>query len=120
MRHRAFVNDLNLQTHNRASVVVVWLLLLSLGWVVWDERILAVAIGFAAVLLRLNLPLYRWFAQKRGWPFTLRVIPWHWLYYAYNAIAFALGAVNYARSAFARGQIHPHRPGALHSPAVDS
>ena len=32
-----------------------------------------------------------WFAGKRGWPFALAVIPWHWLYYGYNGLSFAVG-----------------------------
>ncbi len=113
LRHRAFVNDLNLQTHNRVSVVTLWLLLVSLGLSLYDPRSLVIALGLALLLLLLNLQLYRWFASERGWGFALRVIPWHWLYYGYNAVAFVLGALRYGRSAFARGHLHPNRPGAL-------
>jgi glycosyltransferase involved in cell wall biosynthesis len=113
LRHRAFLNDLNLQTHNRISVAMLWLLLISLIASLWTPGLLGGA-GVAALLLTaLNWPLYRWFARKRGFGFALRVIPWHWFYYGYNAIAFALGAWRYARSAFARGQLRPDRPGAL-------
>ena len=119
LRHRAFVNDLNLQTHNRVSVVTLWLLLLSLGFAFYDPRSLFIALGLAGLLLFLNWPLYRWFATERGWGFALRVIPWHWGYYGYNAIAFLLGALRYARSAFARGHVHPNPPGALAERAAE-
>lgn len=113
LRHRAFVNDLNLQTHNRISVVTLWLLLLSLATAVWAPAFLALSLLLAGLLLVLNRGLYRWFAAKRGLAFVLRVIPWHWLYYGYNAIAFAIGLLRYARSPFARGHLAPDRPGAL-------
>lgn len=120
LRHRAFVNDLNLQTHNRVSVVTLWLLLFSLGGAFWEARILGVSLGLAGLLLYLNGPLYRWFAAKRGLGFALRVIPWHWLYYGYNAIAFTFGLMRYARSPFARGHLPPDRPGALVGSRVQS
>ena len=93
LRDGDFSHDLNLQTHNRVSVAAVWLLALALlgGWflpVLW-----LIALGAAVLLLALNWPLYRWFAGKRGWVFTLAVIPWHWLYYFYNGISFAAGTV---------------------------
>lgn len=113
LRHRAFVNDLNLQTKNRLSVVIIWAVLLSLGLAWWDGRVLLGGAALATLLLRLNWALYRWFAAKRGWGFALRAIPWHWLYYTYNAIAFALGGLVYVRSTFARGRSHPNRPGDL-------
>ena len=114
LRHGAFVNDLNLQTKNRISVITFWLLVMSLVLAAaWSGWMWVVALGLGLWLLRLNWSLYRWFAQKRGWWFAVRVIPWHWLYYGYNAIAFALGALAHARSAFARGRLHPERPGAL-------
>lgn len=113
LRHRAFVNDLNLQTHNRISVVTFWLLLFSLVASVWAPAALAASLGLAGLLLVLNRGLYRWFAARRGLGFALRVIPWHWLYYGYNAIAFAIGLLHYARSPFARGHLAPDRPGAL-------
>lgn len=113
LRHKAFANDLNLQTHNRISVVAFWLLLFSLAAALWAPAALGASLALAGLLLLLNRGLYRWFAAKRGLSFALRVIPWHWLYYGYNAIAFAIGLLHYARSPFARGRLAPDRPGAL-------
>ncbi|MCO6452096.1 MAG: glycosyltransferase [Caldilineales bacterium] len=113
LRHKAFVNDLNLQTRNRISVVTLWLLALSLILSLWNPWLLLISLIGAAMLLRLNWSLYHWFAEKRGIWFAARVVPWHWLYYGYNAIAFGLGALRYGRSTFARGHANPNRPGAL-------
>lgn len=113
LRHRAFDNDLNLQSNNRISVVVLWSCILCAMMSFIDYRFLALAFSLALLLLGLNWQLYRWFNTKRGLIFTLKVVPWHWCYYAYNAIAFALGVFVYLHSAFARGHLHPHRHGEL-------
>ncbi|HEY4690433.1 MAG TPA: glycosyltransferase [Anaerolineae bacterium] len=91
LRDGAFVNDLNLQTHNRASVVIVYLLLMTLAaGFIWPALWLASG-ALAIVLLVLNRAVYRLFAVKRGTFFALRVIPMHWLYYTYNGVSFAVG-----------------------------
>jgi glycosyltransferase involved in cell wall biosynthesis len=90
-----FVDDLNLQTHNRVSVVTIYVLLLSvwLGpW--WPPAWLASAL-LSVILLMLNRSLYRFFVARRGWFFALRVVPMHWLYYVYNGVAFAIGLSQY-------------------------
>ncbi|GAB4436420.1 MAG: hypothetical protein Kow0031_18130 [Anaerolineae bacterium] len=92
LRDRVFSADLNLQTHNRISVVAVYGLLLALLAGLWQPLALLVAALLALLLLALNFNLYRFFARRRGWWFALRTIPLHWLYYFYNAISFAAGA----------------------------
>ncbi len=94
-RDRNFVNDLNLDTNSRWSVVSVYamagLALLSVWWMPF----LPAAIGFGGLLLLLNASVYRFFWEKRSLSFALRVIPWHWLYYAYSGVAFVLGSLQY-------------------------
>jgi glycosyltransferase involved in cell wall biosynthesis len=106
LREKAFANDLNLQTANRVSVLTVYLLLLALAawpWVWWAGLLAA---GTAGLFLALNWPLYRWFAGRRGWPFALAVVPWHWLYYLYNGLSFAVGLLLHLIA----GQPHPAAP----------
>jgi glycosyltransferase involved in cell wall biosynthesis len=91
LRDKAFVSDLNLQTHNRISVIAVYLLLLSLPVSLYNSWTLWLTIVLAGLLIWLNFDLYRFFARKRGILFALSVIPLHWLYYIYNAIAFGCG-----------------------------
>jgi GT2 family glycosyltransferase len=94
-RDRNFVNDLNLDTSSRLSVVSVYGLvgcaMLSLRW----SALWPLAIACAMALLFLNASVYRFFWEKRSLSFALRVIPWHWLYYAYSGIAFVLGTLQY-------------------------
>ena len=103
---RPLLMDLNLQTTNRLSVALTALLVVAAalmalplaGWL----RAPAVATGaplaavvLSALLLALNWPLYAFFARKRGLAFALAAIPWHWLYYLYNSLSFALGSLRF-------------------------
>jgi glycosyltransferase involved in cell wall biosynthesis/tetratricopeptide (TPR) repeat protein len=91
MRERAFLNDLNLQTHNRLSVVAVYVGLFCLLLGLWQPFAVVGAFAAALALAILNQDVYRYFADKRGLKFALGVVPMHWLYYFYNGISFGVG-----------------------------
>jgi GT2 family glycosyltransferase len=94
-RHRHMVNDLNLDTHSRLSVVLVYVLMAALALSPW-MGLAAVAAGLASWgLIALNLPTYQFLQRQRGVGFMLQSIPWHWLYYAYSGLAFGLGTVRH-------------------------
>jgi GT2 family glycosyltransferase len=94
-RDRHFVNDLNLDTSSRLSVVSVYGLV-GLGVLsLWWTALLPLAIACGVLLLFLNAAVYRFFWEKRSLSFALRAIPWHWLYYGYSGIAFVLGTLQY-------------------------
>ena len=95
LRDKAFMGDLNLQTHNRVSVIAVYGLLLACILSFFQIQGIFIGLGLAGLLLWLNLSLYYFFYRKRGLLFTLRVIPMHWLYYSYNAISFSCGILFY-------------------------
>jgi GT2 family glycosyltransferase len=80
-RDRQFVNDLNLQTSSRLSIVLVYSLLLTLVGSFWWLGALGIAGIISLTLLILNLPVYQFFLKQRGLVFTLKVVPWHWFYY---------------------------------------
>jgi GT2 family glycosyltransferase len=94
-RDRQFVNDLNLQTSSRMSIILVYSLLLSIVTSAWSLNALAIAGVISVALLILNRSVYQFFLDKRGWIFTLKVIPWHWFYYCYGGFAFAVGTFRY-------------------------
>lgn len=96
LRDRQLNNDLNLSLSNRLSVLFTFALGLSLmiGW--WLPPAWGIAAGLGGGLLLLNLPVYRFFHQKRGLWFSLCVIPWHWFYFLYGGLSFAVGTVHYA------------------------
>ncbi len=90
LRERRMTNDLNLQRSSRISAACAWGLAAALLLMPWRRRVWLPAAGFALALLGLNLPVYRFLAGKRGWWFALRAVPWHWLYYGYSGLAFAI------------------------------
>jgi GT2 family glycosyltransferase len=95
LRDRRFVNDLNLQTSSRFSVMLSYALLGALiGAFLWLPFLIIAGVSIL-LLLTLNAPLYRFFVRQRGIPFALQAIPWHWLYYLYSGLALAIGVVCY-------------------------
>lgn len=94
-----FVNDLNLKFSSRASVALVYGFACAAAGAVWQTSLLVIAAVCGALLLVLNTSVYRFFQRKRGLGFALKTVPWHWLYFFYSGLAFALAV---ARHAFAR------------------
>ena len=72
---------------------------------------LPIPVQAARFLLALNWQLNAFFARRHGWVFALLAIPWHWLYYVYNSLSFALGRLTFftrgARPASADVALHP-------------
>jgi hypothetical protein len=84
------IDDLNVTVRSRFCAALVYGLLLTLGLAVRWPVLLWLTVLQAAALLVLNADLYRFFLRKRGLLFTLAVIPWHWFYYFYGALAFGI------------------------------
>ncbi|KAM3100933.1 glycosyltransferase family 2 protein [Phormidesmis sp. 146-12] len=94
-RDGKFINDLNLQTSSRISVVSVYGLVLSLILACgWSSALMLTALC-ALTLIGLNASLYRFFYHERGMKFALQAIPWHWLYFGYSGLAFAIGSLQF-------------------------
>jgi glycosyltransferase involved in cell wall biosynthesis len=99
LESRHLPRDLNLTWSARCSTALVGLLAAgvllgpvalagALSWLssgVWAAAMAAVV----ALLVALNWPVYRWFAARRGWGFTLGAMLAHWAYYLYSGAAFA-------------------------------
>lgn len=94
-RDKQFVNDLNLKMSSRLSLVLTYSLLACLAASLWWMPLVNVAAVLGLALLGLNLPVYQFFQQKRGVLFALKTVPWHWLYFFYSGLAFAIGTVRY-------------------------
>lgn len=110
LRDRSFSADLNLQTHNRVSVAAVYVLLGALLAAPFQPLAILLAVGLAGLLLYLNFSLYRFFYHKRGWLFSLGVIPMHWLYYLYNGVSFGCGLALYLSDQLKTETIPPPQP----------
>jgi len=107
LRERVFTADLNLQSRNRVSVVCTYLLGGALLGIVLWPMLAVVALLLAAALVGLNARLYAFFARERGVAFALGAIPWHWLFYSYNGLTFALGVLAYLRAGAPRSAETP-------------
>ena len=86
LRNRSMPNDLNLQLHQRLSVILVCVLLgLSITgyFVYWGLAVLLSVIA-------LNFQFYCFLAHRRGVPFALAAIPLHLLYHFYNGLSFGI------------------------------
>ena len=95
LNEKGFTNDLNIKVSDRLSVVAVFLLIPLLFGSLWVSNIGFLSIPVFFAFLILNVDLYQFFYQQKGWWFTLRVIPWHITFYLISGLAFALGTTKY-------------------------
>ena len=114
LREGAFLNDLNLQTHNRLSVATVYAGLALFCWGVqmnartglrWPLAWWGV-LAAALALLAMNWRLYAFFLDKRGLLFAAKSLGPHWLYYFYNGISFGAGLLLHLRDSFVASGNH--------------
>ncbi|MBE9046177.1 glycosyltransferase family 2 protein [Pleurocapsales cyanobacterium LEGE 10410] len=89
------INDLNLQTSSRISVVATYSLISCIFASIFNLATLIPGSMLAVLLLYLNWDVYRFFYHKRGIIFAVKVIPMHLLYYFYAGLSFVLGTVAY-------------------------
>jgi GT2 family glycosyltransferase len=92
-RHGALANDLNTRHELRWSVVLSYVLVLSLLAMPFFFAAGLVALVALAALVALNAPYYRWFVKHRGWAFACRVVPAHILYHLCNGVSFVAGTI---------------------------
>ena len=99
-----FIDDLNTTLSSRLSVICTFLLLASLLGAFWMPWLLIFTLAYMMGLLLINQDLYRFFGKKRGLGFTVKTIPWHWAYFFYGGLAFAVGFIKHRinRIRFAR------------------
>jgi glycosyltransferase involved in cell wall biosynthesis len=92
-RDGGLVNDLNIGISGRVSVMLTYGLLVALVLFPWQPLFLVGAAVMGLMLFILNVRLYRFFLRKRGFRFAVQTIPWHWLYFLYSGVAFAIGTL---------------------------
>ena len=89
-QYQQFANELNLKWNSRISVMLVYALLLCVLVAPWWHSALIVAVPFGVALTLVNLSVYEFFRQKRGWLFAVKTVPWHWLYFFYSGLAYVV------------------------------
>lgn len=91
LRTGGLENDLNIDRASRLKVALVYSLVIVLGVSWWWTAGWLVAALIAVTLVILDASLLRLFQRKRGVLFALRALLWHWFYYWYSGLAFAIG-----------------------------
>ncbi len=91
LRDRQPMNDLNLKRGNQLSVVCAFLSLLVVLAPLAPLAIGGVVLAALAGLIGLNQDIYRFFYNQRGVSFTLKSMAYHWLFYVYSGVAYAIG-----------------------------
>jgi GT2 family glycosyltransferase len=108
-RYGALSNDLNLRTEYRWSVVLAYLALLSVLLAPFDWRFLIGLPILIAASTWLNRRYYRFFYEKRGAWFAVRVWAPHIVQDLCNGLSFAVGTALF----FAAHYLGLHLPGGL-------
>ncbi|HEY6390185.1 MAG TPA: glycosyltransferase family A protein [Bryobacteraceae bacterium] len=92
LRERNIPNDLNVQSSQRISVVLVYLALL-LAPFYWPVPAISLI-----VTIVLNHRFYGFLARKRGLWFAIRAVPLHLAYFLYSGASFVVGCVKALRA----------------------
>ncbi|HEX9659242.1 MAG TPA: glycosyltransferase [Rhodothermales bacterium] len=108
LRAGEVVNTLNVTYSQRLSVVLVHLTPVALLAALWSPWALILVAGLVLAVTALNLDFYRYFADRRGLWFAVRVVPLHWLYFVYCGLCVVAGTVLHYFSGDAPG--HLRRP----------
>ncbi|MCA9930519.1 MAG: glycosyltransferase family 2 protein [Anaerolineales bacterium] len=88
-------NDMNLQTTQRLSTAVTFLLVaLFAGGLVWPALLLLIP-ALTLLLIWLNRSFYTFLQAKRNTWFAIKAMPWHWLYFFYSGLSFIVGIFLY-------------------------
>jgi len=103
LSYGGILNDLNVSRTQRASLIFLWLAILSglLGF--WNPWFLAALPACLLPVLLWNRGLYGFYLERGGPWFCVRSLAMHWVYYLYGALAFGAGCLQYwAGRRFAR------------------
>lgn len=82
------LNDLNLETTQRVSVVAAFIGIIGTLISPFHRRAIMLVALSITLLLTLNSSFYRFLADKKGLRFMVQALPWHWLYFTYSGLCF--------------------------------
>ena len=95
LREKRVVNDLNVRTRDRASVLLAFAALLTLlaGWR-WPLLFGATAVA-GILIVGLNASFFSFLKRRRGLPFSAATLPAHWAFLLVCGAGFALGLLRH-------------------------
>lgn len=85
------VNDLNVKTKDRISVVLAFLLPAALLSAIWWLPALWIGLAAGVGILGLNAGLFGFFLRRRGVLFALGAVPLYWVYLVICGVGFGVG-----------------------------
>jgi len=85
--------DLNVSHSQRASVAATGLGLLALFAAPWKPGVGVLALASVLTIILLNLDLYKFLIQKRGWLFAVASIPLHAVYFCCCGLSVVIALV---------------------------
>lgn len=102
LRDRYAMKDLNLSTESRLSTLLAYLVPLCLVAIPFIDVVppwvlAGLALFSLVVIVRLNRGLYRFFIDRRGLLFTLRIFPLHYLFLMYSGVCVPFGILAYLK-----------------------
>ncbi|MFC1823443.1 glycosyltransferase [Thermodesulfobacteriota bacterium] len=92
---RGFIDELNLKTSNKISVISIYLLIIMMMGTFFMPILFVPGIFIILLIFGLNWDFYLFYQKKRGFLFTLKAIPLHWFYFFYCGLGFILGFASY-------------------------
>ncbi len=96
------VNDLNLGSSFRLSLVLSFLLVIGILGTLFTLWILPIVLVVAFSFVLLQVPFFRFFKTKRGFNFALRALAWRFGYDIYSGLGFCYGSLRFANSSTRR------------------
>ena len=93
LRAGEMASTLNVTPVQRLSVALTYLALFALLVAGFWPMALAGTVASAVTITILNLDFYRFLSRHRGFRFTLRAMPMHWLYFLYCGFSAVCGAL---------------------------
>jgi glycosyltransferase involved in cell wall biosynthesis len=95
LRAGEVVNTLNVTTSQRISVALTCAALAGAVAAIWIPAIWFVVVLLLLTVTAINWDFYRYFVDRKGWWFAIRVLPLHWLYFSYCAISAVAGTISH-------------------------
>ena len=81
-------HNLNVKNSQKLSALLAGMFLLSLPLIAWRLWFVAAAVSCLLALIAVNGKFYRFFLKRKGFFFTVAVLPMHLLYFLYSSGAF--------------------------------
>ena len=95
LSNKQYTSDLNLKPTYKLSAIVLILLGASIFLALKSKWFLFGIPVLLSLFFYMNYDFYGYFLKKKGVLFTLKVVPFHFLYYFYSSLGFAIGSYQY-------------------------